>query len=439
MLEFEIGSPVAPGAMVDRKAETSDLVTKILSKKTNYNIALVGHRRIGKTSILYKAREELARHDNVAVAYFDVRENLTEPRQFLEALESAIFGAYLANRRSALGSAAAGRERAARLVAKAAAALATKRIRSVELGVNSEGAIVPRLVIGDGRPDYGKLFMSVLKSAGALAEKEKVKFVLMIDEFQDLEALSRYAGLGDIFALFRSAVQDSGPNVSFVVSCSKVRLSEAILSGGRSPLFAHYHIQQVGELDRASSATLFKRYVAARNLTDRRGRAVPRTAIAEASAAAFELVGGHPYYLLVLADAWDGRGGIAGTYKRLLTSPVGLLHTYCEYVLAEDMGLAVRGPLSRAILEAVAAATATATATAAGDGDGDRDGAATATATYSAIARAMSYRIERLPRYVRPLVEADFLVDGKGFAVRDRVLRDYLRAGAARKARSRSA
>jgi len=431
MLEFEIGSPVAPGAMVDREAETSGIVTKMLSKKTNYNIALVGHRRIGKTSILYKAREELARHDNVAVAYFDVRENLTEPRQFLEALENAILGAYLANRRSAPGSAAAGRGRAARLVTKAAAALAAKRIRSVELGVSGEGAIVPRLVIGDGRPDYGKLFMSVLKSASALAEKEKVKFVLMIDEFQDLEALSRYAGLGDVFALFRGAVQDRGPNVSFVVSCSKVRLSEAILGGGRSPLSAHFHIQQVGELDRASSATLFKRYVAARNLTDRKGRAVPRAAIAEASAAAFELVGGHPYYLLALADAWDGRGGIAGTYRRLLTSPVGLLHAYCEYVLAEDMGSAVRGPLSRAILEAVAAATATAT--------GDGDGGGAATATYSAIARAMSYRIERLPRYVGPLVGADFLVGGKGFAVRDRVLRDYLRAGADRKARNRSA
>lgn len=431
MLEFEIGSPVAPGAMVDREAETSGIVTKTLSKKTNYNIALVGHRRIGKTSLLYKAREELARHDNVAVAYFDVRENLTEPRRFLEALENAILGAYLANGRSAPGSAAAGRGRAARLATKASAALAAKRIRSVELGVSSEGAIVPRLVIGDGRPDYGKLFVSVLKSASALAEKEKVKFVLMIDEFQDLEALSRYAGLGDVFALFRGAVQDRGPNVSFVVSCSKVRLSEAILGGGRSPLSAHFHIQQVGELDRASSATLFKRYVAARNLTDRKGRAVPRTAIAEASAAAFELVGGHPYYLLALADAWDGRGGIAGTYKRLLTSPVGLLHAYCEYVLAEDMGSAVRGPLSRAILEAVAAATAAAT--------GDGDGGGAATATYSAIARAMSYRIERLPRYVGPLVGADFLVDGKGFAVRDRVLRDYLRAGADRKARNRSA
>ena len=302
MSESAIGSPAAPHRMVDRKTEVSNLVTRLLSKKINYNIALVGHRRIGKTSILYKARGELIGRPGVAVAYFDIREHLTEPARLLASLEKAIFDAYLASKGSRHAAAlSAGRKRASRLAARAASALAAKQIRAVELEIGSEGAVVPRLVMDDRRPDYGRLFVSVLQSASALAEKDGLKFVLMIDEFQDLAALSRYAGLGDVFALLRGAVQDRGPNVSFVVSGPRAHLSEAILSGGNSPLFAHFHIQPVGDLDRASSADLFTRYCRSRGSARGGGPG----AVRQAAASAYGLVGGHPYYLLALADACD--------------------------------------------------------------------------------------------------------------------------------------
>lgn len=416
MSEFRIGSPADPAAVVDREAETSDLVSKMLSRKINYNIAVVGHRRIGKTTILRKAMHELAGHNNVAVAYFDVRENLTEPRRLLDALERAILDAYMSAKRPRSSPVAAGRDRILRLANRATAALLSKRIKSVEIGVSGEGAVTARLAVDEGRPDYGRLLVSVLGSAGALAERDRLKFIVMIDEFQDLAALSRYPGLKDVFSLFRSAIQDRGPNVSFVVSGSHVHLSEAILGGGRSPLFAHFHMQRVSDMDRASSAQLFKKYVRSRGLAGPGIRGgPPAAAVTRAAAAAYELVGGHPYYLLSLAEAWDGRTDMESTYRRSLEPPLGPLHLYCEYVLSEDIGSAVKSPMSRAILEAIAAA-----------GDGGIP-------TYSAMAKALSYRIERLPRYVRPLVEADLLDDENGFAVRDRVLCDYLRACAARK------
>lgn len=418
MSEFRIGSPADPATMVDRDAETSALVSKMLTRKINYNIAVVGHRRIGKTTILRRAMHELAGHDNVAVAYFDVRENLTEPRRFLDALERAILDAYMSAKRPRRGSMAAGRNRVLRLANRATDALLSKRIKSVELGISGEGAVTARLVVDEDRPDYGRLLVSVLKSASALAERDRLKFVVMIDEFQDLAALSRYPGLSDVLGLFRSAVQDRGPNVSFVVSSSRVRLSRAILGGGRSPLFGHFHMQPVGEMDRPSSVLLFKKYLRSMGLPGHRAGGPPAAAVARAAAAANGLVGGHPYYLMALAEAWDGREDVKRTYGRSLEPPLGLLHLYCEYVLSEDMGSAVKSPLSRTILEAAAV----------GDGGG--------IPSYSALARALSYKIERLPRYVRPLVEADLLDDGSGFAVRDPVLRDYLRACAARRGAS---
>lgn len=417
MSEISIGPPADPAtAVVGREAETSDLVSNLLSRRINYNIAVVGPRRIGKTTILRKAMHELAGRNNVAAAYFDVRENLTEPRRFLGALAGAVLDAYVSAKRPRSGSATAGYDRALRLAGRATAALLSRRIKSVEIGVGGEGAVTARLAIDEGRPDYGRLLVSVLGLASALAEKDRLKFIVMIDGFQYLAALSRYPGLKDVFSLLCDAIRDKGPNVSFVVSGPHAHLSEAILGGGRQPHPARFHMQRVGEMDRAGSALLFKRHVRSRGLAGPGIRGgPPAAAIARAAAAAYDLVGGHPYYLLSLAEAWDGRADMEGTYSRSLEPPLGPLHLYCEYVLSEDMGSAVKGPMSRTILEAAATA-------------GD-DGIP----SYSAMAKALSYRIESLPRYVRPLVEAGLLDDGSGFAVRDRVLRDYLRACAARR------
>ena len=415
MSEIRIGPPAEPAA-VGREAETSDLVSKLLSRRISYNIAVVGHRRIGKTTILRKAVHELAGRNNVAVAYFDVRENLTEPRRFLDALERAILDAYVSAKRPRSGHVMAGHDRILRLAGRATTALLSKRIKSVEIGVSGEGAMTARLAIDEGRPDYGRLLVSVLRSASALAERDRLKFIVMIDEFQDLAALSRYPGLKDVFSLLCGAIRDKGPNVSFVVSGPRVQLSEAILGGARLPRPSRFHMQRVGDMDRAGSALLFKRHVRSRGLAGPGNRGgPPAAAVARAAAAAYDLVGGHPYYLLSLAEAWDGRADLESTYRRSLEPPLGALHLYCEYVLSEDIGSAVKSPMSRAILGAVAAA-----------GGGGIP-------SYSAMAKALSYRIERLPRYVRPLVEADLLDGGSGFSVRDRVLCDYLRACTARR------
>ena len=416
------GPPAGPVAAVGREAETSDLVSKMLSRRIKYNVAVVGHRRIGKTTILRRAMHELAGHNNVAVAYFDVRENMAEPRRLLGSLANTILDAYMSAKRPRPGSAAPHGDRILRLAGRATAALLSKGIKSVELGVGGEGAVTARLADDEDSQDYGRLLASVLGSASALAAKDRLRFIVVIDEFQDLAALSRYPGLKDIFAILCGAIGDGGPNVSFVVGGSHARLSEAILGG--SPSSARFYTLRIGDMDEAGSALLFKKHVQSKGMVGGAGArgGPPAAAVARAAAAAYGLVGGHPYYLLALAEAWDGRANMKSTYRRSLEPPLGLLHLYCEYVLSEDISSAVKSPLSRAMLETVAAA---------GDGGG--------IPTYSAMAKALSYRIERLPRYVRPLVDADLLDDGGGFSVRDRVLRDYLRACAERRGAARDA
>ena len=65
-----IGRPAPPEEIVDRKDEVEQIVGMCTNEKINYAVALLGYRRIGKTTILAKTAEELDSR-GVLVAYFD--------------------------------------------------------------------------------------------------------------------------------------------------------------------------------------------------------------------------------------------------------------------------------------------------------------------------------------------------------------------------------
>ena len=67
MVKFAIGSPVSPKELVDRKDEIKYLTTRMKSKSINYNIAVLGYRRVGKTSILKKLEDILSNDQKFVV------------------------------------------------------------------------------------------------------------------------------------------------------------------------------------------------------------------------------------------------------------------------------------------------------------------------------------------------------------------------------------
>src|SRR5438445_7148808 len=91
---MQIGKPAPPDELVDREEEVNGIVSKMKSK-INYNIAVIGYRRIGKSSILEKAADILSRDDKTVVVYFDVKKYLGDPKSFLINLQTSIFNAYL--------------------------------------------------------------------------------------------------------------------------------------------------------------------------------------------------------------------------------------------------------------------------------------------------------------------------------------------------------
>lgn len=385
---------------MDRKEEVKYIVTKMKSKGISYNLAVLGYRRIGKTSILFKVKEILSRHEETAVVYFDVKENMAEPKMFLTRLEKAIFDAYLEKLgfSTRIGAKA---NRATEFFAKIREALTSKKIKSITANISSNGIILPKIEFEDKVADYSTLFLSVFKSATAFAEKSNLKFIIILDEFQDLSDLDRYPGLKDMFSLFRSVIQQRGKTVSFIVSGSRVHMLQTILGSGESPLFVHFERYSIQEMDKRNSLEFFNKYLAAK-------KAKPNNKAAEQ---AYELVGGQPFYLMAIAEKWNQGDDINAVFQSLLTDSLGTLRLYAEYVLSEDLADATGGPILKTILQALS---------------GNNEGY-----TVSELAKKISVSLEKLPRYLKPLVDADLVTKTGGrYAVRDKMLREYLRVQA---------
>jgi AAA+ ATPase superfamily predicted ATPase len=392
---MQTGAPSQPSDLIDRETEVNTIVSKMKSS-INYNIAIIGYRRIGKSSILLKAKQILSKNQKIVVVYFDVKKNLGEPKIFLSRLQKAIFYAYL-EKLGFLGKVKARTAQAKTIPSKILETLTSKKIKSTGFEIGPEGTITPKLEFGEKEKEYGTLFYSVFELATTLAENSKLKFVIILDEFQDIEELDRYPGLKNIFSLFRSVIQERGKRVSFIISGSRVHLLKTILESGEKPLFLHFNEQVIEEMDKENSIKLFNKYLKQRKIS-------LDSKIAEE---AYHLVGGHPLYLMTLGEYWDKNKSIDQVFDHLLTSPIGPLRLYVEYVLAEDLGIVKGGPILRTILQTLAQ---------------------TETGySYSELSKKLLVPMTKLPFYIDGLIRADLIAKGKdGFVIRDRVVRKYL-------------
>lgn len=334
--------------MVDRKEIVEKLTKDLSNPGINPAYAILGYRRIGKTSILNKVKQELEKK-GLIVVYFDVKERLADPESFLTDLETEILSEYAGQ---------IGRIQKAKLkVAQARNTVAHKIsdvVNSVdEIGVeiSPDGTITPKIHFGDSaKQSYANQFRSVFRTADVIAEKSKKRVVLILDEFQDLIKLNEYTGMKDVVSLFRGALQKRG-NVSYVISGSRVHMLRDMLEEKVSPLFKHFIVEFVEGLDEADAKQLFTLVYKKRNPADE------ALSLETKAAEATKLVGGNPFYIILLAQNWDGKVSLDETLDELISAPTGALYIYANYVLAEDLGSAKGGPILRKIVREMALAS----------------------------------------------------------------------------------
>jgi AAA+ ATPase superfamily predicted ATPase len=366
---------------VDRKEEVERLVRSLSNRRKNVNYALIGPRQIGKTTILREVRQRLSNAGLITV-HLDFGVYRFAPAEFSETLIRSLLQEYARK----LGKIEKAFKKANELFGKLKG---LKRVRPVfEVGPDQPSSILVHLERVEENPR--EALELAFKYASALAEESKRKVVVILDEFQHYAEFDSLPKLHGALDIFRAAIDVRG-NVSYVVSGSRVHFLKQVLGDGKSPLFGRFTIQEVGTLQEKYAKELFKEACASGG---------------QEAEEAFKLVGGHPFYLLALAEGRMQREkeSIKETYERLLESPTGSLHLYVKYVLSEDLGRGISGSRFVKILKSLAPKAL----------------------KVSEISSATGIKLTNLPWYIGKLIEYDLVEKTAGeYSIKDSVVRDY--------------
>jgi AAA+ ATPase superfamily predicted ATPase len=370
--------------VVDREEEIEKLVSSLADYSKHVNFALVGPRRIGKTTILLKVKEQLERKHAI-VAYVDLSIYRFSPLDFAENIMSQITRAYAKD----LGRI----EKASTTLSNLLKTLTKlKRLRlTLEPSVDETGrfSIQIRPEVEETQ-DYRGVFLLAFDYANEVARKSGRRIVIMIDEFPSIIEFKRYLKLEAIIEVFRSVIE-SRENVEYVVSGSRVHYMRAILGKGESPLFGHFVIMEISSLPEEYAVQLFMQSAKA----DRK----------EAEAA-WKLVGGHPYYLIMLGENRKPSESAEETYERILTSTSGALNLYVNYILKEDLGSSMKEARLTRILQAIAQGKNTA----------------------SEIAKQVKLKLSSVPFYLQELEKYDLIEKREGkYWLKDKIISDYFK------------
>jgi len=371
--------------IVDREEEVAKLVSNLSNPSKHVNYALIGPRRIGKTTILLKVRKDLQRK-GVMTVYVDLSVFKFSPYDFAQSVMSQITNAYAKD----LGK-----------IEKAQVTLGNlirtlKRLKklslTVEPSVDETGQfsiqIRPELRETE---DYRSLFLLAFDYANEVSEKSGGRIVIIVDEFPSLIEFKRYSKLEAITELFRSVLENR-ENVEYVVSGSRIHFMKDVLGKGESPLFGHFVIMEIGPLSEKHAIELFMQSAECSR---------------KEAESAWQLVGGHPYYLIMLAENRKDGESLTETYERILTSSSGALNLYVNYILKEDLGSSTKEARLMRILRAISLGKNTA----------------------SQIAEQTRIKLSSLPFYLQELEKYDLVKRNKGkYSLIDKIVNDFFLA-----------
>jgi len=327
---FQTTLPVVGFEFRDRTIQLARLAGSVeqLCAGSPHWLALLGQRKIGKTSLLLEAaRREGAR---VIFAILDVFDHVPVTDEVLRLLVlrvvDRVFGPECGQSLEATidpdayRAALAGSPRFARLAPELRALLL--RLKEIDLTPASTAIL--------------------LQTPERLAQALGLFIVVAIDEFQELAHLRVGRPGAEVLPLLRSTWQKHR-RVSYIVSGSARSLMTDLVASRSSPFFGHFELLEVGEFEHADAVAL---------LMD---SAVPGKKLSRALAEkAVATLGGNPFYLQLLGEQLAALepplddDAFKEALSRLLFHPTGRLALFFEAELARVVG---RSAASLAILE----------------------------------------------------------------------------------------
>ncbi len=276
---FLFGALATGDAFTDRVAELNALA---LDMRSGQDVALVGPRRTGKSSLVRRAADEV-RAEGVLVAECDLFFTPSKER-LAQHLARAIYG-----------SLATVEDRLERRLGF------LRRLRvapRVEVDPTTGGVGIS-FGVGASSQDVDATIEELLALPGRIAEERDRQVVLVLDEFQEVLALD-----ADLPRLFRSVFQTQ-PAVAHVFLGSRRSLMRRLFVESAEPLFRSARMVELGPLPADWLAPW------ARERFERTGRGIEDEALARL----LDTTRGHPYQtqeLLSFTWARTPEGAVAG-------------------------------------------------------------------------------------------------------------------------------
>jgi len=329
---FRASAPVAGETFHDRARELASLISafEALAAGAPRWVALLGPRKVGKTSLLIEAARRAP--PGVDVAMVDVMGHVPLTLDiFRVAALAAIDALFAADAGGSLAQhAGQPAEFRARLLASP---LHAKLEPVLKLALD-------RLLDEPATPAAVRTWLQLPEQ---LAKSVGRKLVMVIDEVQELASLrSRQL---EPFPVMR-AVWQRHDAVSYVISGSAPSVLRELVTSRDSPFFGHFQLLELGPFATRDALSLLE------------AAAPPGRSITAAVAERIvELVGGHPFYLQVVGEALVAleppyvEATLKPVLQSLLFSRTGRLGLYFEN---EWQRLVGRAATAAATLQAVA-------------------------------------------------------------------------------------
>ncbi|MBI5368577.1 MAG: ATP-binding protein [Planctomycetes bacterium] len=332
---FRSSVPVTDEGFANRARELARLeghLRKLAAGAPSW-VALIGPRKVGKTSLLLELARRAAR-PGLAFVIFDSFEDASPAPAIFRRFALRVLDA-------ALGAETGiSLETLARRPAEYRAALQESR---------PFAALPPALralvlELPDRRAD-ADLARDALDLPERLAQALRLQVVVAWDEFQELATLDLRPGRGTVLPLARSLWQKHR-RVSYFISGSARTMLRELVTEEHSPFFQHFEVLELGPFREEDAVRLLVE-------TSARGRRI----VPLLARRAIDVIGGHPFYVQLLGETMERQAppiddtALKEALQELLFSRTGRLALHFENEFAHRAG---RSTYLAAALQALA-------------------------------------------------------------------------------------
>lgn len=178
------------------------------------------------------------------------------------------------------------------------------------------------------RPDRPSILRLVFEFPEELAQLAGCKFMLIFDEFQEIETLSNFQDSQNVVALFRATMQNQSHTL-YILAGSAITAMTGLIADHRSPLFVHFSQMPITPFVPQDTTALATKLLGSEPTED-------------VALTIHRLTGGHPFYTTALSERlrrlvetrrWTlDADAVQRAFIIETLSSAGRIYSFCRYV-----------------------------------------------------------------------------------------------------------